>query len=137
MADQLRLLVAAPDRQLVDQNVDELQVPAADGYMGVLPGHAPLLTALGAGALTFRKGSDLQYLAIEDGVMEVLPDRVRVLVGQATWASEVDVESARVALQRATEILEERSIESDLERARKDVAQARAQLEAWERFTKK
>ena len=137
MADQLRLLVAAPDRQLVDEDVDELQVPAADGYMGVLPGHAPLLTALGSGALTFRKGSDAQYLAIEDGVMEVLPDRVRVLVGSATWASEVDVEAAKVALQRATEILEERSTESDLDRARKDVAQARAQLEAWERSTKK
>lgn len=137
MADQLRLVVAAPDRQLVDEDVDELQVPAADGYMGVLPGHAPLLTALGSGALTFLKGSNAQYLAIEDGVMEVLPDRVRVLVGSATWASEVDVEAARVALQRATEMLEERSVESDLERARKDVAQARAQLEAWERSTKK
>lgn len=137
MADQLRLLVAAPDRQLVDEDVDELQVPAADGYIGVLPGHAPLLTALGAGAMTFRKGSDAQYLAIEEGVMEVLPDRVRVLVGSATWASEVDVEAAKTALQRATEILEERATESDLDRARKDVAQARAQLEAWERSTKK
>jgi len=137
MADQLRLVVAAPDRQLVDEDVDELQVPAADGYLGVLPGHAPLLTALGSGALTFLKGSNAQYLAIEDGVMEVLPDRVRVLVGSATWASEVDVEAARVALQRATEMLEERSTESDLDRARRDVAQARAQLEAWERSTKK
>lgn len=137
MADQFRLLVAAPDRQLVDEDVDQLQVPAADGSMGVLPGHAPLLTALGAGALTFRIGNESQYLAVEDGVMEVLPDRVRVLVGKATWASEIDVEEAKVALQRATEILEERSVESDLERARKDVAQARAKLEAWEQSTKK
>jgi F-type H+-transporting ATPase subunit epsilon len=137
MADQLRLLVAAPDRQLVDEDVDELQVPAADGSMGVLPGHAPLLTALGAGALTFRTGSETKYLAVEDGVMEVLPDRVRVLVGRATWASEVDVETAKVQLQRAMEILQERSVESDLERARKDVAQARAKLEAWERSNKK
>lgn len=137
MAGQLRLFVAAPDRQLVDEDVDELQVPAADGSMGVLPGHAPLLTALGAGAMTFRKGDAWQYLAVEDGVMEVLPDRVRVLVGDASWANEIDVEAARGELQRATQALEERSMEADLDRARKQVAQARAKLEAWERSTKK
>ncbi len=137
MADRLRLVVAAPDRQLVDEDVDELQVPAADGYIGVLPGHAPLLTALGSGALTYRKGGEASYLAIEDGVMEVLPDRVRVLVGAATWASEIDVEAARIEIQRATQILEERLIDSDLDRAQKELAQARAQLEAFSLAAKK
>jgi F-type H+-transporting ATPase subunit epsilon len=131
MAERLRLVVAAPDRQLVDEDVDELQVPAADGYIGVLPGHAPLLTALGAGALTFRKGGEASYLAIEGGVMEVLPDRVRVLVGNATWASEIDLEAARMEIQRAIQILDERLIDSDLDRAQKQLAQARAQLEAF------
>ena len=137
MADRLRLVVAAPDRQLVDEDVDELQVPAADGYIGVLPGHAPLLTALGSGALTYRKGGEASYLAIEDGVMEVLPDRVRVLVGVATWASEIDVEAARIEIQRSMRILEERLIDSDLDRAQKELAQARAQLETFNLASKK
>ncbi|MBI1357037.1 MAG: ATP synthase F1 subunit epsilon [Acidobacteria bacterium] len=136
MADRLRLLVAAPDRQLVDGDVDEVQVPAADGYMGVLPGHAPLLTALGSGVLSFRNERGYHYIAMEDGVMEVLPDRVRVLVGHANWANEVDVEHARVELQRATQVLEG-TIENDIEHAQAAVARARAQLEAWDRAAKK
>lgn len=136
MADRLRLLVAAPDRQLVDEVVDEIQVPAADGYMGVLPGHAPLLTALGAGVLSFRNEAGSQYIAVNDGVMEVLPDRVRVLVGQASWSSEVDLERARLELQRANQ-LPEGALESEIENAQAVVAHARAQLEAWERSMKK
>ena len=133
MAGKIRLQVAAPDRQLLDEDVDELQAPAADGYMGVLPGHAPLLTQLGSGVLSFKQDGRSRYLAIHGGVMEVLPDRVRVLASSAAWAEEVDVERARDELARAMESLAERTRESNVEQAQAAVAQARSRLEAYER----
>jgi F-type H+-transporting ATPase subunit epsilon len=133
MAGKLRLEVAAPDRQLLNEEVDELQAPASDGYLGVLPGHAPLLTQLGSGVLSFKQDGRERYIAIHEGIMEVLPDRVRVLTSSAAWANEVDVERAREQLSRAMESLSERDRESNLEQAQAAVAQARAQLEAHQR----
>jgi F-type H+-transporting ATPase subunit epsilon len=133
MAGKLRLEVAAPDRRLIDEDVDEVQAPAADGYMGVLPGHAPLLTQLGSGVLSFTQDGSGRYIAIHDGVMEVLPDRVRVLASSAAWADEVDVEKAREELSRAMKNLAQRNRENNIEQAQAAVAQARAQLEAYER----
>jgi F-type H+-transporting ATPase subunit epsilon len=133
MAGKLRLEIAAPDRRLLDEDVDEVQAPAADGYMGVLPGHAPLLTQLGSGVLTFRQDGRPRYVAIHEGVMEVLPDRVRVLAKSASWADEIDVERAKAELSRAMELLAERNRENNIEQAQAAVAQARAQLEAYER----
>ena len=133
MAGKLRLEVAAPDRQLLDEDVDEVQAPALDGYMGVLPGHAPLLTQLGSGVLSFKQDSRARYLAVHEGVMEVLPDRVRVLASSAAWADEVDVERAREELARAMGLLAQGNRESSIEQAQAAVAQARAQLEAHQR----
>ena len=133
MAGKLRLEVAAPDRQLVDEDVDEVQAPAADGYMGVLPGHAPLLTQLGSGVLELKQDGQPRYIAIHDGIMEVLPDRVRVLASSAAWADEVDVEKAREELARAMELIAERRRDNHIDQAQAAVAQARAQLEAHER----
>ena len=133
MAGTLRLEVAAPDRQLIDEEVDEVQAPAADGYMGVLPGHAPLLTQLGSGVLAFKQDGEDRYIAVHDGIMEVLPDRVRVLASSAAWADEVDVEKAREELNRAMKNLAQRNRENHVEQAQAAVAQARAQLEAHER----
>jgi F-type H+-transporting ATPase subunit epsilon len=133
MAGKLRLEVAAPDRRLLDEDVDEVQAPAADGYMGVLPGHAPLLTQLGSGVLSFKQDGRPRYVAVHGGIMEVLPDRVRVLASSAAWADEIDVERARAELSQAMESLSERNRESNIEQAQAAVAQARAQLEAHER----
>jgi F-type H+-transporting ATPase subunit epsilon len=133
MAGKLRLQVAAPDRQLLDEEVDDVQAPASDGYLGVLPGHAPLLTQLGSGVLTFHQDGRARYLAIHDGVMEVLPDRVRVLASSASWADEIDVERAREELSRAMGLLAQGNRESNIEQAQASVAQARAQLEAYQR----
>lgn len=130
MAGKLRLEVAAPDRRLLDEEVDEVQAPAADGYLGVLPGHAALLTQLGSGVLSFSQDGRSRYIAIHDGVMEVLPDRVRVLATSAAWADEVDVERAREQLSRAMGLLANGNRDSNIEQAQAAVAQARAQLEA-------
>jgi F-type H+-transporting ATPase subunit epsilon len=101
MADSLDLEVVTPERQMVHEPVGEVQLPGKDGYMGVLPGHAPLLSELGTGALTYRTGARVRVLAVHGGFLEVLEDHVRVLTDAAERAEEIDVERARAALRRA------------------------------------
>jgi F-type H+-transporting ATPase subunit epsilon len=103
MADTLELEVATPERELVREMVSDLQVPGKNGYMGILPGHAPLLGLLGIGTLTYVSASDgkKRYLSIHCGFLEVLDDHVRVLADCAERAEEIDVQRAKVALQRA------------------------------------
>ena len=101
----LELEVATPERALVRESVTDVQVPGKNGYMGILPGHAPLLGLLGIGTLTYVSASDgkKRYLSIHQGFVEVLEDHVRVLADVAERAGEIDVQRARVALQRAQE----------------------------------
>lgn len=136
MAETIQLTVAAPDRQLVDEAVDHIEAPAVDGYMGVLPGHAPLLTSLGPGVLTFTKGGENTYLALDSGFMEVLPTGVRVLANGASFASEVDMEHARAELDRATDQFHEHEHEADIEAAQEAIRVAQAKLEAYQRSKK-
>lgn len=103
MADALELEVVTPERQLVEEKVPEVQVPGKDGYMGILPGHAALLSELGIGFLTYTIGGRRRLLAVHSGFVEVLEDHVRVLADAAERAEEIDVERARRALQRAQE----------------------------------
>jgi F-type H+-transporting ATPase subunit epsilon len=101
--DTVELEVATPERELVREPVRDLQVPGKNGYMGILPGHAPLLGLLGIGTLTYVSAADgkKRYLSIHGGFVEVLEDRVRVLADVAERAEEIDVQRARTALQRA------------------------------------
>ncbi|MGD0772985.1 MAG: F0F1 ATP synthase subunit epsilon [Candidatus Solibacter sp.] len=103
MADTLSLEVATPERELVREQVSDLQVPGKEGYMGILPGHAPLLGMLGIGTLTYVSDGKKRYLSIHGGFVEVLEDHVRVLADVAERAEEIDVQRARLALQRAQE----------------------------------
>ena len=105
MADTVELEVATPERELVCEPVRDLQVPGKNGYMGILPGHAPLLGLLGIGTLTYVSASDgkKRCLSIHQGFVEVLEDHVRVLADVAERAEEIDIERARAALQRAQE----------------------------------
>ena len=70
MAGKLHLEVVSPERSLVSEDVDDVQAPAADGYIGILPGHAPLLTALGGGVLTFTQDGEKRHIALVDGFLE-------------------------------------------------------------------
>jgi F-type H+-transporting ATPase subunit epsilon len=101
MADLLELEVATPERQLVREQVTEVQLPGKDGYLGVLPGHAPLLSQLGIGYLSYTADGRQKYLSVHNGFVEVLPDHVRVLADMAERAEEIDVERARRAAERA------------------------------------
>ena len=93
--DSVQLEVVTPERQLLSQGVDAVQLPGADGELGILPGHAPLITELGIGVLTYRVGEETGHLA------EVLPDRVSVLAEIAEHAGEIDVQRAKAARERA------------------------------------
>jgi len=97
----LTLEIVTPDRALVAEQVDEVQVPGSEGYFGVLPGHAPLLSSLQVGELWYRKGQEKHYLAIAFGFVEVLPDKVTVLAQIAERAEDIDQERAEKAMARA------------------------------------
>ena len=104
--DSIQLVVVTPVRQLLGESVTEVQLPGADGYLGILPGHAPLITELGIGELTFRTaGGQTGLLAVIRGFAEVLPDRVSVLAETAERAEEIDINRAKEALKRAQELI--------------------------------
>ena len=123
----LRLEVVTPERMLVREDVDEVVVPGEEGYLGVLPGHTPLLAALTVGELWYRKGQDRTYLAIAGGFAEVLPDRVTILAQIAERAEEIDVPRAEAARRRAEERIGRHEI--DFERARLALAKALVRLQ--------
>ena len=115
---KIALEIVTPDRALVRADVDELQVPGSEGYLGILPGHTPLLSSLKVGELWYRVGQERHYLAIAGGFVEVLPDRVTVLAQIAERAQDIDVARAEAARKRAEERLSRPSGELDFERAR-------------------
>ncbi len=115
---KLHLQVVSADRSLVDAQVDEVEIPGAEGYFGVLPGHTPLLSTLGAGELWYRIGSEKTYLAVALGFAEVQPDRVTVLAQIAERAEEIDTARAEAAKRRAEERLNRPLQDIDFERAR-------------------
>ena len=130
MAEEIGLEVATPERLLVQEQVDEVQIPAKNGYLGVLPGHAPLLAELSTGFLWYLSGGRRRYLAIHGGFLEVLPDKVRVLADAAERAEEIDVERARKALQRAQEQLLNPALGVDPAFALDAIKRAEARIEA-------
>ena len=107
-----------PDRSVVADKVDEVEIPGAEGYFGVLPGHTPLLATLKVGELWYRKGAEKFYLSIALGFAEVLPDRVTILAELAERADEIDVARAEAAKRRAEERIAKPAPEIDFERAR-------------------
>src|SRR5574340_313127 len=105
MPELFRLELATPERRLVDEQVDEAQIPARNGYIGVLVGHAPLLAELGTGVLSYHAGSRRWHLAVHRGFVEVLPDHVRVLADAAEKAEDIDVDRARREMEQAQQQL--------------------------------
>jgi F-type H+-transporting ATPase subunit epsilon len=133
LPESIALEVVTPDRRLVQDAVEEVQVPGSQGYLGVLPGHTPLMTELGIGMLSYRKGTSTYYLTAIGGFVEVLADRVIVLAERAERAEEIDVERAQKAMARARERLAKmHDPEVDWERAQTALERAlvRAQVAA-------
>lgn len=118
LPSSLRFELVTPDRSMVHESVDEVQIPGAEGFLGVLPGHTPLVTSLRVGELWFRQGEERRFASVAFGFAEILPDRVTVLARIAERAETIDVDRARAAERRARERLETRAVDVDFERAR-------------------
>jgi F-type H+-transporting ATPase subunit epsilon len=113
----IHLTIVTPDRKLTDRQVEEVILPGSEGYLGVLPGHAPLLTALKVGEISYRQAGVWRYAAVAWGFAEVLADRVSVLADIAERAEDIDLDRAKKARARAEEKLK-RGADVDWDRAR-------------------
>ncbi len=118
LPSHIDLQVLTPDRGIIRDRVDEVEIPGSEGYFGVLPGHRPMLASLSFGEMWYRKGEEKFYLAIALGFAEVLPDRVTILARLAERAEDIDPERAEAARRRAEERLTRPQSEIDYERAR-------------------
>jgi F-type H+-transporting ATPase subunit epsilon len=126
VADRLTLEIATPMRLVVAEAVDEVVAPGTLGYFGVLPGHAPFLTTLGIGEVTFRIGREERYLAVAGGFVEVRHDKVIVLADVAEGPDEIDRDRAERAKERAERRLSGRASEEAVDYARAAAALMRA-----------
>ena len=127
----IQLEVAVPDRLVVDERSISVQLPLTTGYLEVLPGHAPMLAELGTGVLSFTSpDKSIKKLALDSGTVEILPDRVRVLASKAERSEGIDRERSSQALERASKLLKQTSLDIDVERAQKAIERARSRLAA-------
>ncbi|HEV8375040.1 MAG TPA: F0F1 ATP synthase subunit epsilon [Candidatus Polarisedimenticolia bacterium] len=107
LPEKIQLEIVTPERAVFSESVDEVILPGAQGYLGVRPGHAPLLATLKVGSISVRKGSEIQHLAVSWGFAEVLPDRVSILAETAEPAEEIDMDRAVRAKERAEKRLKQ------------------------------
>lgn len=132
LPSHLTLELVTPDRAIVHEQVDEVEVPGADGYFGVLPGHTPLLAMLQVGVLWYRKGQEKYYLSVAFGFAEVQPDRVTILAQLAERAEEIDVARAEAARKRVEARMARPVVDMDFERARIALLKSLVRLQAAE-----
>ena len=123
------LRIVTPDRQVLREDAEEVQIPGREGYLGILPGHAPLISELKIGEITYRTGGELRHLAVSWGFLEVLPDQVTILAEAAEKAEEIDVERARAAKERAEKLLRSPNPDTDLNRAQVALERALIRLQ--------
>lgn len=105
MPPQIQLEVVTPARHVLSALVDSVEIPGKDGYLGILPGHAPLITELGIGVLSYVESGQTRYLTVIEGFAEVLADRVIVLAEGSERSEEIDRARAEEAAKRAQERL--------------------------------
>ena len=129
MAETFQLEVVTPEKKVVETAAEEVQIPGGNGYLGVLPGHAPLITELSVGEIKFRMGTEEERLAVAWGFAEVLPEKVTILAETAERPEEIDVERARRAKERAEKRLTSGDPSIDVERCLKALHKAETRLE--------
>jgi F-type H+-transporting ATPase subunit epsilon len=128
----IKLEVVTPERLLFQEEVDSLVVPATEGYLGVLPNHAPLITGLDIGVVTYRKEGKDYKVAISGGFLEVNDNRAVILADTAEIGTEIDRVRAEEAVERARERLTNRPEDLDIMRAELALKRALARLKATE-----
>ena len=129
MADTIQLEVVTPERLVLSEAAEYIEMPATTGYIGVLPGHAPLLAELAVGSINYKVGAEMKRLVVTFGLAEVLADRVTILARAAERAEEIDVARAQAAKQRAEEALRTATPGGDLEEAQGALHRANTRLE--------
>jgi F-type H+-transporting ATPase subunit epsilon len=129
MADTFQLEIVTPEKKVVETAAEEVQIPGKNGYLGVLPGHAPLITELSVGEIKYRENASEQRLAVAWGFAEVLPDKVTILAESAERPDEIDVDRARKAKERAQQRLASGNTNVDVERALDALHRADARLD--------
>ena len=127
-SEGIKLELVTPEFSVVRELVDEIQIPGSGGYLGVLPGHTPLLTTLQVGELWFRQGNEKHYVSVAFGFAEILPDHVTILAQIAERAEDIDVSRAEEAQRRAEARLSS-SVDVDFERARIALMKSRVRLQ--------
>jgi F-type H+-transporting ATPase subunit epsilon len=126
---QLALELVTPDHLIAHESVDEVQLPGVEGYLGVLPGHTPMLVTLGVGQMWYRRGQERFYLSVAEGLAEILPDRVIVLSLTAERAEEIDLMRAEAAREHAESLMRSGANLEDLERARIAMLKAMSRIQ--------
>jgi len=133
MADTFQLEIVTPEKVVVKDAAEEMQIPGKNGYLGILPGHAPLITELAVGEITYRNGGTTHHLSVAWGFAEVLPDKVTILAETAERASEIDVNRAENAKQRAEKDFAQCSTEEEFAKVGGDLKRAETRLEVAEK----
>jgi len=128
MADTFQLEIVTPAKLVVKDSAEEAQIPGLNGYLGILPGHAPLITELAVGVITYRAGGAEHTLSVCWGFVEVLPDKVTILAEAAERPQEIDVSRAEKAKARAEERLKSNNPETDYTRAEDALQRAETRL---------
>src|SRR5262249_19329544 len=129
MADTFQLEIVTPEKRVVRDVAEDMQIPGKNGYLGILPGHAPLITELAVGEISYSNGGYTHRIAVAWGFAEVLPDKVTILAETAERAEEIDVARAQEAKNRAEERLKSSDPETDFKRARLALQRAETRLE--------
>src|ERR1700742_3661833 len=129
MVDTLHLQVVTPDKLLVREDADEVQIPGKNGYLGILPGHAPLITELMIGEISYVHGGTTHYFAVSWGFAEVLPDKVTILADTAERADEINVQRAQEAKTRAEEALRQAAPDLDYDAVQFALRRAEVRLQ--------
>src|SRR3954463_4217568 len=130
MADTFQLEIVTPEKAVVREAATEAQIPGKKGYLGILPGHAPLITELAVGEITYKKpGGGEEHLAVAWGFAEVLPDKVVILAETAEKAEDIDLPRAQEQKKRAEERLHSQDPDTDFERARVALERAIVRIE--------
>lgn len=129
MADTFQLEIVTPEKMVVRDVAEEMQIPGKRGYLGILPGHAPLITELAVGEITYRGNGETHHLSVAWGFAEVLPDKVTILAETCEHPQEIDTKRAQEAKQRAEERLKSGSTDVDFGRAKAALERAETRLD--------
>lgn len=129
MAETFELEIVTPERLVVKETVEEAQIPAKNGYIGVLPGHAPLITELSVGEISFQVTGRVRRLALAWGFAEILPMKTTILAESAEWAEDIDVRRAQEAKARAEKLLNSNDPNVDQDRALGALKRAEVRLQ--------